>query len=275
MIGVIVRDLWASRELLHQLVQRDLRLRYRQAVMGFAWAIFLPALTIGAGLIIRSLVTRAGAAGSELSLGGIAIKSWGWAFFAGAMNFATASLLANIQLVTKIYFPREVLPLASIVAQGFDSLLALGVLLLLGPWIGFHWSAALLWVPYLVLLLVLLTTGLALLFACANVFFRDVKYILQVLLMFGIFFTPVLVEPAMVSVRAGQLLMLNPLGPILEGLRLVLVDGRSLGGAITAADGRAVWLPWQLGYASAVAFLVLIAGMVAFRRSAVAFAEYY
>lgn len=276
MLGAILGDIWDSRELLQQLVQRDLRLRYRQAVMGFAWAIFLPVLTIGAGLIIKSFLARgSGGAGEELSIGGIAIKSWAWAFFAGAMNFATMSLLSNVQLVTKIYFPREVLPLSSILAQGFDSLLGLGVLMLLGPWLKFHWSIELLWVPFLVLLLVIFTTGLAFLFACANLFFRDVKYILQVLLMFGIFFTPVLIEPALVSPRLGRILMLNPLGPILEGLRIVTVRSESIGVTLLGKDGLPFWTPWHLWYSAAVSVLVLVAGLLAFRRSAAMFAEYY
>jgi ABC-type polysaccharide/polyol phosphate export permease len=107
MILTIWRDIWASRELLQQLVQRDLRLRYRQAVMGFGWAILMPVLTISAGLIIRSFVAQSGASEGVPSIAGIAIKSWGWSFFAGAMNFATMSLLTNVQLVTKIYFPRS------------------------------------------------------------------------------------------------------------------------------------------------------------------------
>lgn len=274
MIRTIVRDIWSSRELFVQLTQRDLKLRYRQAVMGFAWALFLPALTISAGLILRMAFLNSGG-GMAPSLGGIAIKSWAWAFFAGAMNFATISLLSNAALVTKIYFPREVLPLASIVAQGVDSMIGLGTLLLVGAWLGFHWSSALVWLPVLMLSLFLLTTGLAFLFACANVFFRDVKYILQVLLTFGIFFTPVLFEPATLPAKYGRWMMLNPLSPILEGLRLALVEQRSLLETIRSAQGMLIWSPWYLAYAVAVGLAATLVGMVAFRRSASHFAEYY
>ena len=275
MIYTILRDLWTSRELFLQLVRRDLKLRYRQAIMGFAWALFLPVLTISAGLILRMAFEHAGGSGTAPSLGGIAIKSWAWAFFAGAMNFATVSLLTNAALVTKIYFPREVLPLSAIVAQGVDSGLGLAVLLLTGYWLGFHWSLQLLWVPLLVIALLLLTTGLAFLFASANLFFRDVKYILQVLLTFGIFFTPVLFEPAMFSARVGRLLMLNPLTPIFEGLRLTLVERTSLLHALRTPAGILVWSPWELAYALATGTACVLVGMVAFRRSAAYFAEYY
>lgn len=273
MIRTILRDLWNSRELFVQLTQRDLKLRYRQAVMGFAWALFLPVLTISAGLILR-IAFASGGGNMAPSLGGIAIKSWAWAFFAGAMNFATISLLSNASLVTKIYFPREVLPLASIVAQGVDSLIGLATLLLVGYWMGFHWSLQLLWVPVLIVLLLLLTTGLAFLFACANLFFRDVKYILQVLLTFGIFFTPVLFEPTMFK-QYARWMMLNPLSPILEGLRLTLVEHTSLLHTITSPAGYVVWSPWYLLYAAIVGIAATLIGMVAFRKSASYFAEYY
>ncbi|HEY8062543.1 MAG TPA: ABC transporter permease [Gemmatimonadales bacterium] len=275
MIRTILRDLWISRELFLQLVRRDLKLRYRQAIMGFAWALFLPVLTISAGLILRMAFEHNGGSGAAPSLGGIAIKSWAWAFFAGAMNFATVSLLANASLVTKIYFPREVLPLSAIVAQGVDSGFGLAILLLVGYWLGFHWSLQVLWLPVLILALLLLTTGLAFLFACANLFFRDVKYILQVLLTFGIFFTPVLFEPAMFSTRVGHLLMLNPLTPILEGLRLTLVERTSLLHALYTPAGALVWSPWELAYALLSGAACVLVGMVAFRRSAAHFAEYY
>jgi lipopolysaccharide transport system permease protein len=274
MVVTILTDIWSSRELLHQLVQRDIRLRYRQAAMGFAWAIFMPILTIGAGLIMRSFVASAGAGANVPSIGGIAIKSWAWAFFAGAMNFATMSLIANIGLVTKIYFPREVLPLAAIATQCVDSAIGLAVILAAGPWLGFHWSLALFAVPLLVALLIIFTTGLAFLFACANLFMRDVKYILQVLLMFGIFFTPVFYEPSMASPRVARLLMLNPLSPILEGLRLTMVDRESIFHAVYRGSVL-VWSPWHLAYSAAVGVVCFVVGGAAFRRSAAMFSEYY
>jgi ABC-type polysaccharide/polyol phosphate export permease len=276
MLRTIIRDIWTSRELLAQLVQRDLRLRYRQAVMGFAWALLLPVLTIGAGLIVRMVVSQNLAADIRLSLGGIAIKSWAWAFFAGAMNFGTVSLLTNVQLVTKIYFPREVLPLSTIATQGVDSIIGFGVIFAAGYWLGFHWSWQLLWLPLLILILVLFTTGLVFLFACANLFFRDVKYILSVLLTFGIFFTPVLFEPAMFGGgRWSTLLMFNPLSPVLEALRIVMTDSGSLMEVVTGAKGAVLWTPWYLVYAGGLSVAFLLSGLVAFRRSAAYFAEFY
>ncbi|MBK9550496.1 MAG: ABC transporter permease [Gemmatimonadetes bacterium] len=269
-VATIVRDLWTSRELIDQLVRRDVRLRYRQAVMGFAWALLMPALTIAAGLVIKGALARGG--GETPSLAGIALKSWAWAFFAGAMNFATMSLLSNISLVTKIWFP-EVLRSAPC-WRSVSTFLR-------GPGHprpdraaarhDLGWS--ILWLPVLLLLLLSFTTGLAFLFACANIFFRDVKYILQVLLTFGIFFTPVLMEPSQMG-RYAELVMMNPLSPILEGLRLAVTAGHNL---LTPLDinGAVAWRPWWLGYSGDLVGHAAWAGLALLPRQCRAFAEAY
>src|SRR4029078_9948944 len=125
-------------------------------------------------------------------------------------------------------FPREVLPLSATLAQTVDTLLGSVVVTLLIGFLCVRVSPALLWVPVLALLLYFFPAGVALFLSCANLFFRDVKYIVQVLLTFGIFFTPVLFEPAMLGPTLGTLAMLNPLAPLLEGLRLSVVAGHDL-----------------------------------------------
>ncbi len=264
LLATIVRDVWSSRELLHQLVQRDLRLRYRQAVMGFGWAIFMPILTVGAGLVIRAAVTQNGIGGGVASIGSMALKAWAWTFFAGAMNFATMSLLSNVSLVTKIYFPREVLPLASIATQCVDSLIGLTLILLVGivtPVMAFQWSLQALWLLPMILLLVGFTTGLALVFACANLFFRDVKYILQVLLTFGIFSTPVFFEPSAYSPRVAWLIMANPISPMMEGLSVSLGRGMSLLSTVVEQGPHGpvtIWSPGYFAYAVAVTIIAIV-----------------
>lgn len=239
--------------------------------MGFAWALLLPMLTISAGLIIRMAVIGSG--GAAPSLAGITIKSWGWAFFAGAMNFATMSLLANISLVTKIWFPREVLPLASVLAQVVDSAVGFAVIAILLPFLGVTLGWPMLWFPVIILLLIALTTGLAYLFACANIFFRDVKYILQVILTFGIIFTPVMLETRQFG-RFASVVMLNPLAPLLEGMRLALIDHHNLAHRLVV-DDRLLWSPWWLGYSAIWAILGLWVGMKLFRNASGRFAEAY
>ena len=117
-------EVWQHRELLEQLTRRDIKLRYKQAAMGLAWAVFMPCLIVLSGLIVRYAMAQiSGATLKQSDIANIAVKGVGWAFFVGALGFATASLVGNSNLVTKIYFPREVLPLGSVLAQTFDALI--------------------------------------------------------------------------------------------------------------------------------------------------------
>jgi len=272
-------DLWQFRELLGQLARRDIKIRYKQAVMGFAWALFMPVLVVLAGLIIRLAVASVG--GAELSpegAGGLILKGLCWSFFVGTIGFATPSLTGNITLVSKIYFPREVLPIAALGAQAFDSTIGAAAVLLVLPFFGLTVGPALLWVPVLLLMLIALTAAASLFLSCANLFFRDVKYIVQVLLTFGIFFTPVLYEPALLGARGAELVMLNPLAPIIEGFRLAVIEGHSLTEPLVAIGRRGVevvaWTPWYLAYAAAWAFGGLALSAVLFHRAEYAFAEF-
>ena len=216
-------------ESLNQLVIQDLRVRYKQAVLGAAWALFMPALVVLSGMLVRFAMAQMTAGSFDrTTVAALALKGLGWGFFAGAIGMATPSLAANANLVSKVYFPREMLPVATVLAQGVDTLVGSLLLLTLAPWLGVPLSTGLLWVPLLLALLFCLTTAVALLLSCANVFFRDVKYIVQVLLTFGIFFTPVFYEPAMLGPTGAHLVMLNPLAPLLEGMRLAVLDGQNL-----------------------------------------------
>jgi ABC-type polysaccharide/polyol phosphate export permease len=275
----VAGDLWHYRELLYQITLRDVRIRYKQAVMGFGWAIFMPVLIIFAGLLVRlAVATVAGRHLDSAGIAGLVLKALPWSFFVGSIGFAVASLTGNMTLVTKIYFPREVLPISSMLAQLFDTAigsLAVGCLLIA---LKVHPTWSWLWVPSLALLLVAFTTGSCLLLACGNLFYRDVKYIVQVLLTFGIFFTPVLFEPAMVGPVASKIVMLNPLAPILEGLRLSVIEHHNLLEPIThiskAGVPFLVWHPWYLAYAAAWAIGGLIGSAVLFHRLEFVFAEY-
>lgn len=274
-----VGEVWRARELLTQLVLRDIRVRYKQAIMGFAWAILMPLVIVLAGTMIRvAMATVSGRPLVPAMIGGTAVKGLIWAFFSGALGTTTQSLLANKSLVTKLYFPREVLPLSSVAAQCVDTSIGAAALLLALPFLGLTVSPQLLWLPVLLLLLLLLTVAVGLFTSCANLFFRDVKYIVQVVLTFGIFLTPVFFEPVMLGPLGGRLLMLNPISPIIEGVRLAVIDGHNLLETLVVYNRRGVgvlsWTPWYLVYTATVALLGLVGSMRLFRRSAVVFAEY-
>lgn len=274
----ILRDLVTYRELMYEFTRRDIRIRYKQAIMGFGWAIFMPILIVASGVLVRFAMGQvSNSSVGSADIAGIAVKGIAWAFFVGTITFATGTLTLNHNLISKVYFPREVLPLSALLAQSFDTAIGLTALLVLLPFLGVtpHWS--MLWVPLLLGLLFLLTAAATLFLSCANLFFRDVKYIVQVLLTFGIFFTPVFYEPAMMGPKGAVYMQLNPLTPLLEGLRLSVVEGHNLLQPLTtvtrAGPVALAWNPWMLAYSAGWAVLGLLGASLLFHRSEPAFAE--
>ena len=253
-------ELVQHRDLLYMLTWRDLKARYKQSIMGFLWAILMPLLIVAGGLIVRVAFSMNSASHLNfIDISSIALKSLAWAFFVGAIKFGTASMTSNPNLVTKIYFPREVFPLAAVLTSLFDTAIAsavIVVLLIVGR-VGV--SIYLLWAPLIVVLIILFTTALAMLLSCANLFFRDVKYLVDVVLTFGIFFTPVFYDARMLG-KWEPLLLVNPFSSLLEALNSTVVLH------------QAPALPW-LGYAACCAVLGLAAAWIIFDRSESSFAE--
>ncbi len=254
------REFVEYRHLLFMFALKDVRVRYKQTVMGVLWALLMPILAVSAGLIVRSLMSRV--AGSPLALSdvlSVTLKAVPWGFFVTAVRFAATSLIGNRMLVTKIYFPREVLPLAAVLTSLVDLLVATPVVALLFAVSGTGVTTQVLWLPVLMGLLILFTAGVALFVSCANVFFRDVKYIVDVLLMFAVFFTPVFYRADSLG-QWGSLLLLNPVGALLEAMDDVVILHQ-------APD------PLWLAYASAWSVLGLLAAWYAFDRLELRFAE--
>jgi lipopolysaccharide transport system permease protein len=268
------RDLWGARYLTYQLVRRDVRVRYKQAIMGVAWAFLMPLIIVLSGLMVRTIISHLSEAPPDDTSGaaGLVVKALPWAFFTGSLGAATNSIAGSHSLVSKVYFPREILPLAAITATGFDTIIGSFAVMIALPFMGVTPSWALLWLPLLAMLLVLFTLACGLLFSCANVFFRDVKYLVQVILTFGIFFTPVFFEPEMLG-ELGHWLMLNPVAPILEGVRLCVVEGHDLSKPLIQ-DGLTVWNPLYLVYSAVWAVGGLILSDAIFRRAEQVMAEY-
>ena len=248
------------RDLLLMITWRDIHIKYKQSVMGFLWALFMPVVIVAAGVVIRLAFAHVAAAPLRRDvLFAIAVKSLPWAFFVASIRFASVALIANHNLVTKIYFPRLIFPVAAVASQFFDFLIASVVLVVLLAVLGVGASTALLWVPLLIAILVALALGLGILLAAANLFFRDVKYVVEVLLTFAIFFTPVLYEVELLGTRARYLL-LNPITPILEGLRASVVLHQ-------APD-----LAW-IAYSGLLAALLLVTAVTVFTRTEPLFVE--
>jgi ABC-type polysaccharide/polyol phosphate export permease len=248
------------RDLLFVLTWRDIKIKYKQSAMGLLWAILMPAIIVGAGVLMRMVMSKM--SGTPLSPGGVAslaVKALPWAFFVSAIRFATSSLTSNSNLVTKINCPRIAFPVAAVLSSLFDMAIAIIPLIAVLALCGITPSYALIWIPALLGILVLFVSGLAIALAAANLFFRDVKYIVEVVLTFAIFFTPVFYEVEMLGDWKGWFL-LNPLAPLLEGLRSVVV--------LHAAPDM-----YPLLYSAVVSVLVFAIGWRLFRSLEPAFAD--
>jgi len=220
---IMVQELIQFRHLLMMLTWRDIKIRYKQSVMGFLWAIFMPLLIVAAGIIVKKGISIVSGKPMDLAdIASITVKALPWSFFIGTVRFSTGSLVSNRNLVEKIYFPREVFPLASVLANLFDFAIAsIATIVILG-FMGVGISVHILWIPLLLLFLVLFSAGLGMLMSCANLFFRDVRYLVEVILTFAIFFTPVFYEASLFG-KWETLLLMNPVGAILECVNAVVV----------------------------------------------------
>jgi homopolymeric O-antigen transport system permease protein len=255
-----LQELYRFRELLYMIAYRDVRVRYKQSVMGFLWAVLMPILIVSAGVVVR--YGYAVASGKPLQTGdvaSVAVKSLPWAFLVSSIRFSCSSLINNHNLVTKVYFPKDIFPVAAVLASLFDFFVAAGALVIFLLFIQVGWSAQLAWVPLLLLMMVVLTVGIAMVVSAASLFFRDVKYVVEIVLTFGIFFTPVFYDVRMLGDK-GHWLLLNPLAPILEGLGACVVRHQ---------QPDLAWLAYSFIFGSAAA----LGGYVFFKHLEPAFAE--
>lgn len=256
----IFREIFQYRDLLFMLTMRDLRIRYKQAAMGFLWAIFMPIIAVAAGVLIKKAMAAVAQHPMEgNAIVSLVVKVLPWTFFVSAIRFCVQSLVGNSALVTKIYFPRAILPLSSALACLFD--LGIALVVLAGVLVVSHVgvSVYIFWLPLLLLFLFNFTFGLGLLLSAANLFFRDVKYVVEIILMFGIFFTPVFYD-ASVFGKWEFIMLLNPVGSILECINTAVVLQRM-------PD------PFWLSYAAIVSTVMLVLGLLVFHKNEPAFAE--
>lgn len=256
----MLNELLQYKHLLLMLTWRDIRARYKQSLLGVLWALFMPMFIVAAGILVKQAFSII--SGLPLTLTdvlSVSVKALPWAFFVGSIRFATSSLTSEMNLVTKIYFPREVLPLSAVLVHLFDFAIAFLVFAGLLAIVGVGFSVYLVWLPLLIFILVAFTAGLAMFLACANLFFRDIKYIVEVILTFAIFFTPVFYESRMFGEWA-PLLLLNPVSGILEGVNDVVILQRT---------PNFTWLV----YSACWAFAGFLAAWTLFAKAAPRFAE--
>jgi ABC-2 type transport system permease protein/lipopolysaccharide transport system permease protein len=218
-------ELWRARELVRTLVERDLRARYRQAVLGVAWSLIPP---VGLMVVFSLFVTRIGDVFTE----GVPYQLYAyvalvpWQFTSASLLTGGQSLISNLPLLNKVYCPREVFPLANIAVAGFDALVATLVLLVLFP-VNDTWPNAMsfLVLPLLVVQLAF-TVGVTLLLAAITIYIRDVRHALPIALQLGLFATPVAYSLDAVPDHLVRLYsFLNPLAPLIDGYRSCVLLG--------------------------------------------------
>lgn len=252
------QELWSRRELLWELSSRDLKIRYKQTLLGTAWAVLTP-------LVMMFIFTQVFARMAKIDTGGIAYPVFvyagllPWQFFATCLKGSVESLTRNSRLVTKIYMPREVFPIAQVISSFVDFLVASVILVGLMAWYGIGVTPAVLFLPVIVGVQIALTVGLSLLLSMANLFYRDVKYIFEVALMMWMFATSV-VYPIRLDGAWGWLLALNPMTPIIDAYRSVLLSG-------TLPDAGGFL------YTTAISVVLVIVGFRVFHESEYLFAE--
>jgi ABC-type polysaccharide/polyol phosphate export permease len=257
-VGEMVHEMVQYRELLLTLTRRDLLLRYKQTIMGFGWSVLMPVTY----MVLFSLIfTRVVKLDTDVPYPIYAYAGLlPWNFFASSLRFAVGSLTGNRTLVTKVYFPREILPFSVILVALVD--FAVGALVLVGLMIyyGIEVNATLAMLPVIVLVQIMFTAGVALLLAMGNLFFRDVKYLIEIVLTLWMFATSVVYPIERVGGQAAGLLALNPMTPILDAYRAVLLRGEMPS-------------PGPLAYAATASVVLLAVSWLAFHRAEFRFAE--
>jgi lipopolysaccharide transport system permease protein len=248
----MIRELWAYRELVYFLAWRDVKVRYKQTVLGVLWAVIQPFFTMVVFTLLFGQLAKIPTDGIPAPIFYFSALV-PWIYFSSTVTNAGMSLVANSGLLTKIYFPRVILPAAAALGNLMDfmisSVFLVGFVVYYRIPLGLN---LLLW-PALVVLLMLLSLGLGAFFAALNVKYRDIKYALPFVIQLLMFTTPIIYPASMVPERFQWLLALNPLSGLIEAFRYVVVPSHAL--------------DWSLLELSVVSTGVLFAASVAYFKS--------
>lgn len=221
-VALDLRALWEYRELLYFMTVRDIKLRYRQTLLGFAWAILQP---LSAMLIFSLFLGRvAGVASSGVPYPLFAFTGLvPWMFFSNAVTASSNSLITSSNLITKVYFPRVIIPAAAVLSGLVDFAVAFVVLLVLMAYYGVAITGSALLTPFLLAVLLLLAFGVGTWMAGLNVKYRDIRYALPFVVQLWMFASPIVYPTTLVPERWRWALQLNPVTGIVEGFRAALL----------------------------------------------------
>jgi lipopolysaccharide transport system permease protein len=248
---------YTFRELLYQMTRRDLLLRYKQTVMGFGWAIFMPLLNTAVFSVIFTRVAPLDTAMPYPLYAYCGLLAWN--FTASSLRFAVNSLTSNSSLVTKVYFPREIFPISAVAVSLVDFAVGSSVLIALMVYYQVVPTAAIAALPWVLMVHVMFTMAIALVLAMGNLFYRDVKYIFELVITVWMFMSAVLYPVDRVGGLAGTIMAINPMTPILEAYRDVLLRGRTPDAAFLLTTGMAA--------------VMLLVAWIIFHRAESEFAE--
>lgn len=250
--GRSLADLWHYREVLRSFTSRTIRLKYKQALLGVSWAVLQPLAFLG--LFVIFFGRLAGVSGGGVPYAAFALSALvPWQFVANGLSFGTNALVQDAALIRKVYFPRELPVLGAVAATLVDLLIGVAVFLAVGPFIGAHLGVALLYIPLVTVTLTISVTALCIPLAALNVYYRDFRYALPLLIQLGLFASPVAYPVSSIPEQWRTLYaLLNPFVGSLEGFRRVL-----------ALDQAPDW--GLLGLSLVSALVVLVVGYRVFK----------
>ena len=254
-----LKDLWHFRELLYFLTWRDIKVRYKQTAIGAGWAILQPFLTMIVFTIFFGKVAKISSEGVPypiFSYSGLLL----WTYFSSSVSNSGNSVVANTNLITKVYFPRTVIPISSSLAGLVDYFIAATILLIMMLYYGFIPKPTFLLLPFLLILAFISATGFGLWLSALNVKYRDVRYIIPFFIQLLLFTTPVIYPISMVPEKFRWVLFLNPISGLIDAHRVLILDHKSID-----------WL--SLGISIAMGLLIFITGFLYFRRTERFFAD--
>ncbi|HSW42536.1 MAG TPA: ABC transporter permease [Patescibacteria group bacterium] len=251
-------ELWAHRELLYYFVWRDLKVRYKQTFFGAAWAVLQPALLMVVFSVSLGRIPGVGPSDVPYPLFVFA-GLVPWTLFAQGLAGASTSLVGGEAIITKVYFPRLLLPFAAVISFLPDLAIGLGVLVLLMAYFGTAISLSVLWLPALAVLVLVTALGAGTLLGAFNVRYRDVKYVVPFLVQILLFASPVVYSSSLIPERWLWLYSLNPMVGVVEGFRWAMLGG-------TRPD-------LAMLVSALVAAVIFVVAMVYFERAERTFAD--
>jgi len=254
-----LRDLWEYRELLYFLVWRDIKVRYKQTALGMSWAVIQPFFTMVVFSVFFGYLAKVPSDQIPYPLFSFAALV-PWTFFASGLNQSSNSLVGSGTLISKVYFPRLIIPLASVFSGIVDFLVAFVVLLLMMFYYGFAPTINVLWLPLFLLLALVSSLGVGLWFSALNVNYRDVRYIVPFITQFWLLATPIAYSTSLLHEPWRTIYGLNPMVGVVEGFRWALLGTNTAPGPIVAVS-------------AAAAVVILVSGAFYFRRMEKTFAD--